>query len=209
MNPKPLAQYGIAGACLLISAAAAGQSGDPVAGKYAFATCSGCHAIPGYTNAYPTYRIPKLAGQHPEYLQAALLAYQQGLREHSTMHANAVGLSPEDINNVAAYLAEAEVSGAGGPLRGDPRAGEQKSQTCIACHGQDGATTTSPTFPKLAGQYEDYLAHSLRAYRAQTRENALMNATAATLSDQDILDLAAYYASLEPALDVVEYDGND
>ncbi len=77
---------------------------------------------------------------------------------------------------------------------GDAAAGKAKSAVCAACHGADGNSPTS-AFPKLAGQNDDYLAHSLKAYRDKSRTNAIMNGQAANLSDQDIADLAAYFAS--------------
>jgi cytochrome c553 len=68
-------------------------------------TCLGCHAVPNYTNAYPTYRVPKLGGQHPEAIIAALKAYKSGERRHSTMNAQAQGLSEADMADLAAYFA--------------------------------------------------------------------------------------------------------
>ena len=82
---------------------------------------------------------------------------------------------------------------------GDASAGEQKSAICAACHGPDGnGVAALPTQPKLAGQGERYLAEQLMAYRSGERQNAIMVGQAAGLSDQDIADLAAYYASLNP-----------
>lgn len=86
---------------------------------------------------------------------------------------------------------------------GDPQAGREKSVTCQACHGTDGIAV-DPTYPNLAGQYEDYLAHTLRGYRDGTRQNAVMAGMAAGLSDQDIADLAAFYASQEGLEDLSE-----
>ena len=77
---------------------------------------------------------------------------------------------------------------------GDPAAGEQKSQTCAACHGPEG-NTSNAAFPKLAGQYADYLLHALEAYKSGDRENAVMAGQVANLSRQDLEDLAAYFAS--------------
>lgn len=203
-----LAGLAVAGAWLISgSSTAFAQDADPVAGKYAFATCSGCHAVPGYTNAYPTYHIPRLAGQHPEYIQAALAAYKNGQRAHPTMHANAYNLSAEETANIAAYLSQVDSSGGDAPVTGDVALGEEASATCVACHGPDGAKTVGPTFPKLAGQYQDYLAQSLRAYRDKTRDNAIMYGIAAALTDEQIDALAAYYASQPSALGVVNYDG--
>ena len=80
-------------------------------------------------------------------------------------------------------------------LAGDPAAGKAKSVTCAACHGQDGISIT-PTYPNLACQKEDYLISSLNAYKSGARQNALMSPMAASLSDADIENLAAYYSEL-------------
>ena len=77
---------------------------------------------------------------------------------------------------------------------GDANAGKAKSAVCAACHGPDGNSPTS-AFPKLAGQNDDYLAQALKAYKNKVRTNAIMNGQAAGLSDQDIADLSAYFAS--------------
>ncbi len=79
---------------------------------------------------------------------------------------------------------------------GDVAAGEKKSQPCQACHGKDGNATIDPQYPRLAGQFADYLAKSLRDYKSGARKNAVMLGFATTLSEQDIEDLSAYYASL-------------
>jgi cytochrome c553 len=91
----------------LLAAPAALAAGSPEAGRLKASTCMGCHGIPGYTNAYPTYRVPKLGGQPPEYLAAALRGYRSGERPHKTMHAQAVSLSDQDIDDIAAYLVHA------------------------------------------------------------------------------------------------------
>ena len=79
---------------------------------------------------------------------------------------------------------------------GDVAAGEKKAQPCQACHGVDGNKTPDGQYPRLAGQYEDYLAKTLRDYRSGERKNAIMAGFVTTLTEQDIEDLAAYYASL-------------
>ena len=78
---------------------------------------------------------------------------------------------------------------------GNPQLGKAKSAACVACHGADGLGT-APNFPVLAGQHADYLEHALRQYRSGERNNALMAPMAAGLSDDDIADLAAYYAAM-------------
>lgn len=80
---------------------------------------------------------------------------------------------------------------------GDAEAGFSKSTTCAACHGTKGQSDVAPTNPILAGQYESYLINALLSYRSGTRQNAIMNGFAATLSDEDIADLAAYFSAQE------------
>jgi cytochrome c553 len=96
------------GAIALCFAASAQAEGDAVQGRYKAQTCMGCHGSPGYSNAYPTYHVPKLAGQHAEYIVAALNAYAAGQRNHDTMHANAVSLGEQDIADIAAYFSSIE-----------------------------------------------------------------------------------------------------
>lgn len=75
--------------------------------------------------------------------------------------------------------------------------GKATGQSCVDCHGAEGNAPIDPTYPKLAGQYHDYIAHSLQMYRDGDREHALMSSQAKDLSDQQIADLAAYFGSRE------------
>ena len=84
---------------------------------------------------------------------------------------------------------------------GDPAAGQQKSVACQACHGTDGKSI-DPSYPNLAGQHESYLAKALQDYRSGDRSNAVMAGFAANLSDQDIEDLAAFFASQDGLKDI-------
>ena len=79
---------------------------------------------------------------------------------------------------------------------GDPDSGKQKAAACASCHGETGISI-SPQYPNLAGQYEDYLAQALSDYRDGDRDNAIMKGFATGLSDEDIDDLAAFFASQE------------
>ena len=79
--------------------------GDAAAGAQKAYTCMGCHGVKHYVNTYPTYHVPKLAGQHEVYLISALKAYRSGERQHETMQANAVPLSDQDIADIAAFFA--------------------------------------------------------------------------------------------------------
>jgi cytochrome c553 len=72
---------------------------------------------------------------------------------------------------------------------------EATKQSCIDCHGAEGNAPIDPTYPKLGGQYGDYIAHALQAYRAGDRQNPQMTPQAAALTDQEISDLAAYFGS--------------
>ena len=90
---------------------------------------------------------------------------------------------------------------------GDPVAGKEKSKPCAACHGATGNEPLDNTYPLLAGQHADYLVQALNAYKSGKRQNAIMAGFAGALSDQDIKDLAAFYASQEGTLhDLSEID---
>jgi cytochrome c553 len=83
----------------------------------------------------------------------------------------------------------------------DARAGRAKvAGVCQACHGMDGLSK-NPEAPNLAGQIEQYLAKSLAEYRSEVRKNESMNIVAKELTDDDIGNIAAYYASIQ--IDVI------
>lgn len=77
---------------------------------------------------------------------------------------------------------------------GDAAAGQSKAMVCAACHGADG-NSMNPEWPKLAGQGEGYLYKQLKEFKNGKRKNDLMAAQVAALSDQDMKDLAAFYAT--------------
>jgi cytochrome c553 len=84
-----------------------------------------------------------------------------------------------------------------GAAAADPAAGARIAEAqCAACHGKDGKTPTDPSYPKLAGQYSDYLLKALNDYHTGARKNAIMGALAKPLSRRDMENLAAYYGSL-------------
>jgi cytochrome c553 len=92
------------GLALGLMALAAHADGDAAKGKVESYTCIGCHGIPNYTNNYPTYRVPKLAGQQAAYIVQALKEYKAGDRAHNTMHAQASSLSDQQMQDIAAYF---------------------------------------------------------------------------------------------------------
>lgn len=82
-------------------------------------------------------------------------------------------------------------------------AGKEKATAlCAACHGVDGVSVIDPSYPKLAGQYPDYLARALNDYKSGARKNAIMMGLASALSKEDMANVAAYYASLPSPLSV-------
>jgi cytochrome c553 len=86
---------------------------------------------------------------------------------------------------------------------GSIAAGKEKATAlCAACHGADGVTAIDPSYPKLAGQYPDFLARALHDYKTGARKNPIMMGMAAALSREDIANISAYYASLPSPLKV-------
>jgi len=88
----------------MIVATGVHAGGDVKAGQVKSIPCMGCHAIPGYSNAYPTYHVPRVGGQHPDYIVAALKAYKSKERSHPTMQAQAASLSEDDMKDIAAFF---------------------------------------------------------------------------------------------------------
>jgi len=121
MRPRSLLAVAIATAALGAQAQApAPVQGNAEAGKNKVFQCQGCHGIPDWKTAFPeVYRVPKLGGQKPAYIVAALRAYKSGERDFATMRAMTNNLSDQDMADIAAYygagqpqLAAREDSGA-------------------------------------------------------------------------------------------------
>lgn len=165
--------------------------GDGVAGAAAAAGCAGCHGDKG-ASGNPS--IPSLAGQDTQYLGAALRTYKNGSRNDATMKGIASTLDEDAIKNIPAYYAVLEPQ----PLNvRKPQTSEEWAQKCDRCHGING-NSTDPRFPALAGQRVDYLERVLRAYKSGERKSLQMAAMADGLADDEIKNLAAYYASQRP-----------
>jgi cytochrome c553 len=89
-------------------------TGDANRGRERVQMCQGCHGIDGWRTAFPeVYHVPKLAGQHAQYLVGALQAYRSGARSHPSMRAIAASLSDQDIADLAAYYAQSATKTAG------------------------------------------------------------------------------------------------
>ena len=115
----------------------------------------------------------------------------EGAAEHAAGEAHAA------VRSSSAGLPAGHMA-AGEKLAGTKNA--STGQSCVDCHGAAGNAPIDPTYPKLGGQYHDYLAHALQAYRGGNREHALMSSQAKDLTDQQIADLAAYFGSRESKL---------
>lgn len=97
-------------------------------------------------------------------------------------------------HTIKALLAIAALAVAAQAQAGDIEAGKKKAaEVCAACHGPDGNSPV-PDFPRLAGQYEDYLVASLKKYKNGKRTNPIMMGMAATLSEEDVKNVAAYFS---------------
>lgn len=157
-------------------------------------TCLGCHGVVSYNNIYPTYKVPKLGNQHKDYLVIALKAYRSGERSHPTMKAHASNLSDNDndITKIAEYFSsikyqEQEINSVDIEMI-------EEANSCVGCHGADG-NSMIPTIPKIAGQYQDYLYHALKAYKNGDRNNAIMSGISSTLNEKQMKKLSKYFSS--------------
>ena len=189
------------GASFAVQAQTPVVAGDARRGHDLSYTCMGCHAIPNYKNVYPTYSVPKLRGQRPEYLIASLKAYKSGERSHGTMHSQASSMTDQDMADIAVYIAGDSVltqSVSDVPATARPKA----SEVCLACHGTNGVGITAD-YPTISGQHKDYLARALIDYKKGGRKNAIMAGMAAQLTPEDIEQLSTFYSQQKPALEIV------
>ena len=107
MKQKSIMNLLLALGMFLAFSGATQAAGDAAAAKDKLSMCAGCHGIPGYKTAFPNaYHVPKLGGQHAEYIIKALEGYKNGSRSHPTMTALAKTLSQQDIEDFAAYYSK-------------------------------------------------------------------------------------------------------
>src|SRR5580658_949962 len=178
------------------AAATALAADDVERGKTLSYTCLGCHGIENYKNVYPTYSVPELVGQHPEYLIAALKEYRSGERSHGTMHVQAASLSDQDIEDIALYFAGPVLKPAASTVGTPP---PKVAQLCVACHGKDGVGIMGD-YPTLAGQHADYLARALEEYIKGDRKNAVMPSFMTGVTPAEVQQIADYYSRQTPPL---------
>ena len=161
--------------------------GDPASGQALAAPCAACHGAEGVSGNPSS---PSLAGQDAQYLTAALHEYKDGARSNTTMKALAAGLDDTAIKNLAAFYAGLQPQP---PNVRKPLTAAQWAERCDRCHGVNG-NSTDPRIPALAAQRVGYLEKVLNAYRTGARRSPEMAAMADVLSENDVRNLAAYYA---------------
>jgi len=183
------------------ASASALAAGDAARGKVLSYTCLGCHGIADYHNAYPNYPVPRLGGQHADYIVAALKEYRSQQRSHATMQVQAATLSDQDMEDIAAFFSSEATVKTGLTITGTPPA--KVAQLCVACHGKDGVGV-SDAYPTLTGQQADYLEQALREYALGERKNPVMGTFVKSLTPQDITEVAEYYAAQGPGLKTLE-----
>jgi len=182
-------------------------SGDPAAGKEKSQVCQGCHGVDG--NSYgPEW--PNLAGQHPSYLIKQIRNFQDGVRTNETMNGMVIGLSKQDIEDIAAYFSTqslqaltpetaVEIIKTGRKIY---KGGNRYSgvPACAGCHGPNAAGNGPASFPHLAGQKTTYVVKTLKDFKSGARANdpnEIMRNIATRLTENEITAVAAYLSTLK------------
>ena len=190
---------------ILIPAQSPAQDADIAAGarEYMIA-CAGCHGVDG-NSANPEW--PKLAGQGEKYLVKQLQEFKSGKRDNALMAAQAMPLSDQDMQDLAAYFAgQTQSQGAADESLvelgekiyrgGNPTSGVA---ACIGCHGPAGKGNPAALFPALSGQHAKYVETQLHAFKAGERDNdaaKMMRNTASSMTEQEIKAVASYIQGL-------------
>lgn len=168
---------------------------DPVAeGKAAAAACAGCHGPDGNASIPG---MPSLAGQHPQYLVAAIKAYKGGGRTDATMKSLVASLGDADIQKIALYYGLQVPKRTATPAAGNATAGQAATAACAGCHGADG-NSADPKTPSLAGRDAQYLAMAAKSYSTGKRDNATMKSIVDPISKAAMDNVSAFYAAQEP-----------
>ena len=151
--------------------------------------CAACHGSDG-VSTNPSW--PHIAGQNAGYAAEQLRAYRDGKRKDSIMAPTVVGLSDRQIDAIAAWYESLPPPAV---ESGVHEAGRHVSAHCISCHGRKGLTVNTE-WPDIAGQNAGYLAAQLRAYRDQTRPDAIMSIIVKNFTNEQIDAVAKYYSQL-------------
>jgi cytochrome c553 len=197
---RKLLAVGALAAALGISNAALAE-GSIEAGQAKSAVCAACHGPDG-NSVNPEW--PSLAAQHQSYIVQQLQEFQAGRRQDPLMSPMALGLSTEDMQDLAAFYAAQRPAA----LEADPEFVERGQRlyrggdadagitACIACHGPTGQGNPLAAYPVVAGQRAPYTALTLHRYKSGERPNAIMQAIAARMSEEDIQAVSAYLQGL-------------
>lgn len=191
----------------VFSAHAEALKGDIRAGERKNTMCVGCHGIVGYQATFPeVYKVPKIAGQTEKYIVNSLVAYKNGERKHPTMRGISATLTEQDMADLAAYYSQLGLNASAAPLAkadlGSGKAAELVIKgACTSCHGESFNQPVGAGFPKLAGQYRDYLYIALKSYKTEGnpavgRGNAVMGGVVKQFSNSELKVLAEYMAAL-------------
>ena len=174
---------------------------DPIAaGKIAAASCAKCHGDSGVSHKAG---VPSLIGLHPKYLFETMQSYKSGDRpigpRNEEMKTALDALSDQDLQHVALYYAlqSDNLTRAQTPNDGGAPVTKEALSSCAKCHGEAGISTT-PITPSLAGQDATYALDALRAYKDGTRDDAVMSPKTKKLDEDEMKNLAAYFAGLDP-----------
>jgi cytochrome c553 len=182
---------GIVAIATSVGALADGElQGNREKGQVLAYTCHGCHGVENYKNAWPAYSVPRLGNQNAQYLAVALNEYVSGDRSHPTMHSQASSLSAQDRADIAAFF-HAEGVDPNAEVVGTPPVA---TQTCVQCHGANGAKTLSGEYPALAGQHEDYIVQALKDYKSGKRKNPIMAGIIAGVNEKDFEEIAHFFS---------------
>ncbi|MFK7765321.1 MAG: cytochrome c [Roseobacter sp.] len=165
------------------------DAGDPEAGRKIANMCRTCHGIDGYAQI-PI--APHIGGEPEEYLEAQLMAFKTGAREHEMMSVVTSGLSAQQISDVAAwYAGHTAIATLPEGISVD-----DAPQACVSCHGADGISLLLDA-PNLAGEVNIYIDTQLKAFRIGKRQHDIMSEVAAELTDEEIRALADWYAEVQ------------
>lgn len=175
--------------------------GSVEAGQEKSVVCAACHGPDG-NSAMPDW--PSIAGQHTSYLVTQLEAFKSGERQNALMSPMAVGLSEQDMLDLAAYFnAQAPAAREADPelvdhgrrifLGGNL---ERGVTACVACHGPSGQGNPLAGYPVIAGQHASYTTTTLQGYAAGERQNPMMQEIAARMSADDIRSVSAFLQGL-------------
>lgn len=211
MHKKLTTIFALAVASVTFTAGAQNIQGNAQAGAGKVAMCLGCHSIPGYQASFPeVYKVPMISGQNDRYIAAALEAYKKADRRHPTMRGIADSLTEQDIADVAAFYSAQGKKGAAKAHDPSPEvAALIQKGACFSCHGDGFAKPIDPAYPKVAGQYPDYVFAALKSYQHDAtkgvvgRNNGVMGGIAKQFTLQELKLLAGYIGSLDGELHTV------